>query len=467
MDFKQPGSEPGLPKKINWLNIVLAGLAPGLALLCYLLFLTGDYFLPVKSPLWLAGAVLLLVVVIAYKIGRSRGFTLAGLRGWLVANGPVLILVVALLGGGLLRYQALKTRPITSASPDPAAVQAFATEARDIINQSNWQPKSYEQPPLYLYGGAAVVELIFFQQASGGKINSPEQVANQDILDYLTYVNLLLGLVTIVVVYAAGSRWWRSGLAGASAAGLSGLAWLAYQATPNPAPQLLAAALGALAFYAMTFSEPGRRAPLFWAGLLAGLATGAAYGSGLILAPLLWLAAFQTASPTGKEKRLGRNGVTLGGWLLGWTLACPGWILGANRFVEGLAAIKPAPEAALNGYFKQFFGYDLGLLAVVFLAFAYAVVRRTTWGRFWPLLAFPVLYFIVLNLTGPLNVTRLALVVPWLALAVAGPFAETAVWLQERLPLRFRQATWSGAALTFLGLALVVAVSILGRRFFA
>jgi hypothetical protein len=467
MDFKQPGSEPGPLKKINRLNSVLAGLAPGLALLCYLLFLTGDYFLPVKSPLWLGGALLLLAAGVAYKIGRSRGVSLAGLRGWLAANGPALILAVALLGGGLLRYQALKTRPTTPASPEPAAVQAFVTEARDIINNSNWQPKSYEQPPLYLFGGAVVVELIFFQQASGGKINSPEQVANQDILDYLTYVNLLLGLITLVAVYAAGSRWWGSRLAGASAAGLSGLAWLAYQPTPNPAPQLLAAALGALAFYAMTFNEPGRRAPLFWAGLLAGLATGAAYGAVLILGPLLWLAATGTASPTGKRNRRARVGVALGGWLLGWTLACPGWILSVNRFVDGLAAIKPAPEAALNGYFQQFFSYDLGLLLVSFLALAYAVVRRTAWGRLCPLLAFPVLYCIVLNFTGPLNVTRLALVVPWLALAGAGPFGEAASRLQERLPRRFRQTAWAGAALTFLGLALVVVVSILGRRFFA
>ncbi len=463
MIFKRPGLDSGLPRKMNRLNIALAALA----LLCYLLFLTGDYFLPVKSPLWLGAALLVLAGGTVYKIARSRGVSLAEVRHWLAANWPALVLVVALLGGGLLRYQALKNRPNTPASPaattGPAGVQAFANDARNIINSSDWQPKSYEQPPLYLFGGAVITELIFFQQASAGKINSPEQVNSQDILDYLNYVNLILGLVTVAVVYAAARRWWKSRTAGAIAAGLTGMAWLAYQATPNPAPQLLAAALAALSFYFMTFIEGKLRWPLFGAGLLAGLATGAAYGAVLILVPLLWLAATRVE----KGHRWKWVGLGLGGWLLGWTLACPGWILSLNRFVAGLSAIKAAPAAALNSYFQQFFSYDLGLLAVVFLTVAFAFIRRTARVNIWPLLAFPLLYSLVLNFAGPVNVTRLALVAPWLALAAAGPLAELAGWLQDHLPGRFRKTTLAGATLTLGILAVVLLVSILGRRFFA
>lgn len=459
MNFKRTGPAPDFLKKINRLDAALVALA----LLCYLLLLTGDYFVPFKSPLWLGGTVFLLVAGTAYKVTSRRGLRLAAIRAWVAANWPVLALLAVLLGGGLLRYQALKTRPNTPATPPAAVVQAFATDARSIINNSDWQPKSYEQPPLYLFSGAMIVEVLFFQQGSAGKIDSPDKVVNQDILDYLAYANLLLGLATIVVVYLATTRWWQSRTAGTIAAGLVGTAWLSYQATPNPAPQLLAGFLAALAFLALTFIEGNKPAPVFWAGLLAGLATGTTYGAVLTLVPLVGL----TATRAGNGRRWRQVGLGLGGWLLGWTLACPGWILGVNRFVAGLSLIKPAPDAALNIYFLQFFSYDLGLLAVVFATLGFAALRRTAWGKLWLSLSFPLLYFILLNFLGPLNATRLALIVSWLAIAAGGPFAELVALLQGRLPTRFAESAWTGAVFTLLGLAVVLMVSIVGRRFFA
>lgn len=450
--------KPARPEKKNWLDLALIVLA----VLIYLLFLTGDYFLPVKSPLWLAAAFVLLVVGIGLKLAQARQISLAGMTSRLQTNWPVLILALALLGGGLLRYQALKTRPDTPASPAPAA-QAFATEARTIINTSNWQPKSYEQPPLYLFLGAALVELNFFQQASAGKIATPEEVTNQTVLDYIGYVNLILGLVTLVIVYGAAARWWQSRLAGALAAGLVSLSWPAYRATPDPTPQLLAAALAAGSFYALTFMTGKTRWPFFWAGLLAGLATGAAYGAVLALVPLVGLA----LSPVEKGQRVKVTGLTLGGWVLGWTLACPGWLLSLNHFVEGLIALKPAPAGALNSYFQPVFSYDLGLLAVLFITLAAFSLRRTAWAKLWPVLAFPLLYFIVINFSGPVNLARLALVTPWLAIAGAGPLTWLIEWLQARLTARLRPAGGPVALLTLATLAVILTVSVLGRRFFA
>ncbi len=456
MSFSRPEPETGQPKRKNWLDIGLIVLA----ILIYLLFLTGDYFLPVKSPLWLIAALLLLVAGIGLKLAQRYGISLTNFTGWLTTNWPVLILGLALLGGGLLRYQALQTRPNTPATPSPTAVQAFATEARTIINSSNWQPKSYEQPPLYLFLGASLVELSFFQQASAGKIATPEEVSNQTILDFLSYVNLILGLVTIIIVYKAASRWWQSHTAGAIAAGLLSLSWLAYQSTPNPAPQLLAAALAAGSFYTMTFITSQAKWPLFWAGLLVGLATGAAYGAILLLVPLLGIALSQAE----KGRRAKAVGLSLGGWLVGWTAACPGWLLSLNRFVEGLTVTKAAPANALNSYFKEAFSYDLGLLAVLFVTLVVFSLRRTGWLKLWPVLAFPLLYGIALNFSSPVNLTRLALVTPWLALAGAGPLTWLIEWLQARLPGRWKQAEWTGALLTLAVLAVIFLVSVLGRR---
>lgn len=454
MIFRSTEPEPGeaKPKKINRLDTGLVGLA----VLVYLLILTGDYFLPVKSPLWLAAALILLVGGIGLKLAQRQRVSLLGTKRWLRTNWPVLILLLALLVGGLLRYQTLQTNP---GAPDPTA-QAFASEARTIINTSNWQPKSYVQPPLYLFLGSVLVELNFFQQASAGKIATPEEVTNQTILDYLSYVNLLLGLITIILVYAAAGRWWQSRTAGALAAGLLGLSWLAYQVTPGPAPQLLAAALAAASFYLMTFTGGKVWWPLFWAGLLAGLATGAAYGAMLVLVPLLGIG----LSRAGKGFRGRAAGLALAGWLLGWTAACPGWLLSLNRFVEGVIAVKPAPAEALNGYFKQFFSYDLGLMAVLFVSLAALALRRGEWPRLWPLLAVPLLYFGVLNFTGPVHPARLSLVTPWLAVAGAGPLAWLVNWIEGRLPGRLKGRDWTGAAASLAILAVILVVSILGRR---
>jgi hypothetical protein len=448
-------SKPVKPKKKNWLNRGLIALA----VLVYLLLLTGDYFLPVKSPLWLAAALLLLAGGIGLKLLQSRRVSLGGVTTWLRANWPGLILALALLGGGLLRYQTLTSRPDT---PAPAA-QAFATEARSIINSSDWQPESYEQPPLYLFVGAGLVELNFFQQASAGKIATPEEVTNQTVLDYTGYLNLILGLVTLLIVYGAAARWWQSRPAGALAAGLAGLSWLAYQVTPEPTPQLLAAALAAGSFYALTYAGERPGWPGWWAGLLAGFATGAAYGAVLALVPLVGLAVSQVE----KGRRGKAAGLLLGGWVVGWTLACPGWLLSLNHFVEGLTAIKPAPVGALNSYFKQAFSYDLGLLGVLFITLAALSLRRSSWAKLWPVLACPLLYFIVLGFSGPVNLARLALVTPWLAIAGAGVLTWLLEWAEARLPARLRQTGWAGPGLTLAILAAVLVVSVLGRRFFA
>jgi hypothetical protein len=446
--------KPVKPQKKNWLNLGLIVLA----VLVYLLFLTGDYFMPVKSPLWLAAALLLLAGGIGLKLFQTRRISSGGITTWLQANWPALGLALALLGGGLLRYQTLAPRPDTPTSP----AQAFATQARTIINTSDWQPKSYEQPPLYLFVGAGLVELNFFQQASAGKIATPEEVTNQTVLAYTGYLNLILGLVTLLIVYGAAARWWQSRPAGAIAAGLAGLSGLAYQATPEPRPQLLAAALAAGSFYALTYAAGKPGWPPLWAGLLAGLAAGAAYGAFLVMIPLLGI----TLSHSEKGRRRKATGLLLGGWVVGWTLACPGWLLSLNHFVQGLTAIKPAPAGALNSYFQQFFSYDLGLLAVLFITLAAFSLRRSSWAKLWPVVAFPLLYFSVLGLSGPLNLARLALVMPWLAIAGAGPLTWPLGWVEAKLPVRLRQTGWAGAGLTLAILAAVLVISILGRRFF-
>lgn len=423
-----------------------------LGLLAYILFLTGDYFVPFGGALWLVGALVLLALGIGARVYLTYRPDLASLK-LLVRYWPLLVLGVALLVAGFLRYQTLKNAPNEAALP-------FATEAVSVLRQDNWQPKSFVQPPLYLYLGAGVSEISFLQQASARKVATLATLNPASVIDLLRLVNLLLGLLALWPTYAAatllGSR-----REGAVAALLLATSWLAYQATPALLPFTLGAALAASSLY---FMVRGRsRWDFGWAGALAGLATAATYGAVLLLVPL-GLAVFGSKEAEGRYQKLGLG---LAGWLVAWTVAVPGWLLSFNNFVSGLAAIGKAPAEASSFYLKQALTNDGGLVIAFGVAFVAAFALRGAKAfNLWLALGFPLLYFIVVVLAGPALIERLALVVPLMAIAAAQTLGLAADWIQRTLDAHDDRHKWAGTALA-LGLVLLVAlISELIRRAF-
>ncbi len=425
-----------------------------LALLGYVLYMSGDYFVPFKSPLWLGLVGFLLGVGIAARIYLTFKPNVKILKITLMQNWTLLVLAVAILVGGVLRYQTLRNSPPISPSEE-----AFASQAIAVIFESNWKPKSFSQPPLYLYLGAGLTELTFLQQASA----SPEAVKSvnpKTVADYLRYLNLALGLVSLVLAYAVAARLWGTKREGAIAALLLATSWLAYQATPALLPQTLAATLAIGSFYFMVRGE--NRWDWLCAGLLAGLSAAASYGAVLLIIPALIL-----AIGLEKKSRWGGLGLGLLGGLVSFTLAVPGWILSLNDFISGVASIKGAADDAESYYLRLALRNDAGFILVFGIAF---VAAFGLWGgekslRLCAILAVPLAYAVLLNIAGQEIIERVALVVPLMAVAAALPVGMAANKVQIWLDAHDDHHKWGGGAFA-LGLVLLIAlVSVAVRRF--
>lgn len=432
------------------------GLA-GLGLLSYILFVSGDYFLPVKSPLWLLGALGLLVLLALgrlYLLYRPTGQTVLG---WLKNNWPGLFLLGAIAVSSILSWQAIKTASVTPVEQD------FAGQALAILSRSDWKPKNFAQPPLYLYLAAFVGELQFAQQAGAGKLTSPDGLTANGLIEAMRYVNLLVGLLTLLPVYATARLLWSAKI-GAVAAGLVATSWLAYHSVASLQTGTLAGLLAATTLYFITSayrSEGDKKAAFAWAGFALGLTMAAAYGGICLVLPLGLAVLWQS------EAKLKKVGLSLLGLVGGFTLAAPGWILSFNLFADGLAGIGRAPENAAASYLKQSLASDGGLVILFVLTFLVGcrLGEREEVGKLWLMLSFPLAYLVIVALCGPVQLERLALIIPALAIAATQPLAIAAKFVQRKLDEHDDRHKWGESAL-LIGLVVTVALSsILLRRF--
>lgn len=440
-------------KRVNpkWLDPTLIGLG----LICFVLFLIADFLKQFGGGIWLAIALGLLAIGVTARLYVTYQPKRTAITGLVVRYWPLLLLATALLVGGGSRYQALNNRVA-----DNPATFAITTEALNTLRQNNWQPRSFEQPPLYLFFSAGVGELVFLQQATARQLNSLDELSPARLVEPLRWANLLLGLVSIGLVYNLASRLFGRNEAMVAAL-LLATSWLAYQATPALLPFTLGATLALGSFYFIVRGQSGW--DFWWAGLLAGLASATVYGAVLLLIPLT-LTVFRSKGVTRRFLVWGLGGA---GWFLGWTLAASGSILSFNRFMAGLSAIGKAGPDAGGFYLKEALRQDVGLVIAFGVAVALAFgVRGPKALNLWLILLFPILYFGIITLVGPNQLERLALVAPFMAIVAAYPVGLAADWIQRTLDAHDDRHKWAGAALS-LGLAVFITLlSVLARRLF-
>ena len=442
---------------LRWLDIGLIALG----LLAYLLYLTGSYWAPDVSSVGLVVVLFLLIIGGAgrlYLTYRPDGTVwLAGFRQY----WPVLLLLGTVVAGGILRYQTIKT---ASLLPPSDAALNLGKAAVGVIANSDWQPPSYVTPPLYLFLSTIIVGWQFLQGANAGHIDSPAGVTPAQVAAGLGVLNLVLSLLTLLPVYLTASRLWRSQREGFIAAGLLATSWLTYRLTPEPAPALLAGLLAAFGFYFAVCGWQTRNSWFWWwAGLASGLAVAAAYGAALLLVPLVGLAVWAILIQQQSRKWLW---LLVGGWLSGLTLGMPGWILSLNKFVTGVTSIGTAPSDAAQAYTKQAFTGDLGLVLGFGLALVLAFVTGNRFAKqLWLVLAFPLLYLLILPVIGPIDLARLALIIPFVALAATLPFGLICDWAQRYFDQHDDRHKWAGGSLAVALVVIVALVSMLGRKF--
>lgn len=432
---------------LRWLDIGLVVLI----LIAYVIYLNNRHG---ELRLALDGVGLLIAImgVTRFALTYPTIFRAAKFSAWLQRNWPPLVVVLAMVLGGWFGWQAVRH---ASALTQPET--QLLTDALNIIKRSDWTTPSFVQPPLYLNLNATVDELGYLQQLNVGTYGSLDVLKFNSFIDLSRLVNLLLGILTLIPVYAAASRLY-SRRAGAMSALLLALAWTHYSYYAQINPQTLAACLLACAFYfaVCAWQTENKHWNFLWAGLLAGLATAAAYGAIWLLLTLLlaWFAS--------RHRDNNQLLQIAGGWLSGFTLGAVGWLLSLTRFVNGLGSIGGSGDVAASAkfYLKDFWRQDAGLLIILILAFVLAILRPRLSA--WLPLSFVVLYAATLATIGPNDYGRFALAVPLVAIAAARPLDMAAELLQKRL--NDGKHAWAGAAAISGLTAALILISVLIRR---
>ncbi len=243
----------------------------------------------------------------------------------------------------------------------------------------------------------------------------------------------------VFAVYKLALDLVEDGACAALAAALFALSWEFGYHSRWIAPDALMTALAA-ASMAFAFAKDAGPRGRPWAAAAAGLACGAKYTAGLLMAPILWS---YLSEPAGRRRDAGREPGIL--WLVFggvYLLTTPGTVLEPAAFMGALSAQRAAyagvgelgyayvvpagvPHFHLivdylsRALFSRYADVSLALFALVPVG-AWSLLRREP-RRGAAFLSFPVLYVAAFGLSRLMIVRNLLILLPFLAvLAAAG-----------------------------------------------
>jgi 4-amino-4-deoxy-L-arabinose transferase-like glycosyltransferase len=273
---------------------------------------------------------------------------------------------------------------------------AVVDRALRIVRTGDWNPHIFDYPTLVIYLHAVIALMRFMVGASRGEWSS---LAGFDIAEvYLTgrFVAACIGTVTVWLTYRLGKE------AGSERIGLIAAAQLALLPMHMRESHFIltdvpATALTTLTLLLATRAEPGR----FWlGGVTAGLAAAAKYNGGVVIvAVLAGIARFRL--PVVARARMAVVATIAS--VLAFLIATPYVVLDLPTFLNSFAAqmgrlamARAAPEPIGMTYLKQFALSSVLWLPLAVAGLAIVLVRRTSRGRWLPVLAFGAAYFYVL-----------------------------------------------------------------------
>lgn len=334
-----------------------------------------------------------------------------------------LLMVTVLAVAATLRFWALGHGiPFAVGIDEPE----IATRVVRMMKTGDFNPHFFDYGGALIYLHLVVACVRFLVGAVQGAWTSLDQVGAGDFYLWGRAVTAGLGVATVWIVWAVGTRWGaRHALL---AAGLMAV-------MPNHVREshYMLADVPVTFFTALTFllalraSESGRLGAYAWAGAAAGLAAATKYNGALaVLLPLVAAASHQGP----RRDRLARTLVAVGAPLGAFLVVSPYAILALPEFLNGFARLvgehgpgRPPAEAAWVTYFKHLrLGLGWPALGLACSGLALATVRTMTGPghvRWFMLAAFPAIYFAIVSGQKLVWARYLLPILPFIALLVA------------------------------------------------
>jgi 4-amino-4-deoxy-L-arabinose transferase-like glycosyltransferase len=360
-------------------------------------------------------------------------------RNVLARLGPGLLLVAILLAALGLRVwgSGFGLPAYTLYHPDE---HALVERAARILWTGDWNLHRFNYPAFYAYLQAGGYAAYFLWGASQGSWNEVMPFTLPRYYHIGRLMTGLLGVLTILVVYLLG-REIRGRRAGLLAAALLGGSYLHVIHSHYATFDVLVALLAALT---LLFSELIRtRRQTRWyvlAGLCAGLAGATKYnGAVVVVLPLL---AHVLATPWGEWGWLDGNlFVTGGAFLLGFFGGNPFALANLPDFLNGLATVlshygttQPGFEGRGNWrWYIQVFLTSADAPWVVSGVLGLAAMLWQEWKKGLLVVAFPLVYYLMVSLFVVRFERNAVPLLPFLALGGAWLLDGLAGWLAGRL----------------------------------
>ena len=316
---------------------------------------------------------------------------------------------------------------------------ALVDRAARILWTGDWNLHRFNYPPFYSYLQVGGYTLYFLWGAAQGEWNQIMPFALPQYYHVGRLLTALIGTLTILVVYKAG-RQIGSRRTGLLAAALLGGCYLHIIHSHYATFDVMAAFLAALTYlYSELIRTRGDARWYALAGLFAGLAGATKYnGTVVVVLPLL---AHVLSAPWGEWGLLsGRLFLALGAFLLGFFGGNPFALGNLPDFLNGLATVlnhygteQPGFEGRGNWrwYVKVFLtSADAPWVIAGSLGLAGLTCRE--WKKGLLLLAFPLLYFVLVSRFVVRFERNMILLLPFLALGGAWLLDALADWLARR-----------------------------------
>jgi 4-amino-4-deoxy-L-arabinose transferase-like glycosyltransferase len=351
------------------------------------------------------------------------------------ANRPfAAALAVVLAAGFLLRVTNLGGGiPFAVGIDEPAIM----TTVVRILKSGSFNPHFFEYPTGYIYVqvGAAIVNFLVGAMRHSWK--SVEQIGPSDLYLWGRFVTAAIGTATIALVYRAGLRWGpRAGLAAAALLAVMPMHVRESHFVLTDVPMTFAVVLTLL--LSLRAAERPTLGAFLAAGAAAGLAAGIKYNALVAFSmPLLAALAVERGRDLPRAAAiLAAAAACVGAFFVTTPFALLDLPAFLNGFGTQAAAFTPRPRSAEASWviyvknLRQAFGWPAALLAAGGAALAayraFAGPNRVKWAL---LLAFPVVYFYLINGWGFMFARYALPMVPFIAIWAAVALC----WVLERL----------------------------------